>query len=94
MLVEPIRLKGENLPNYKTSASNRWASTFEDANTKNAKNAKNAKSQELYHNGREQKGGAAVVPPWGSSIFLVQEARGPELGTTGRPAPRAEVALL
>ena len=24
----------------------------------------------------------------------MQEARGPELGTTGRPAPRAEVALL
>ena len=27
-------------------------------------------------------------------LFLVQEARGPELGTTGRPAPRAEMALL
>ena len=33
-----------------------------------------------------------MVPPWGSSIFLVQEARGPELRTTGQPAPRAEVA--
>ena len=50
---------------HRTSASNRWASTFENTNTRNAKNAK---SQELYHNGREQKGGAAVVPPWGSSI--------------------------
>ena len=67
--------KGENLPSYKTSASNRWASTFEDANTKNAKNAKNAKSQELYHNGREQKGGAAVVPPWGSSISCAGGSR-------------------
>ena len=27
-------------------------------------------------------------------LFLVQEARGPNLGTRGRPAPRAEVALL
>ena len=27
-------------------------------------------------------------------LFLVQEARGPELGTTGRPAPRAGLALL
>ena len=26
--------------------------------------------------------------------FLVQEARGPNLGTRSRPAPRAEVALL
>ena len=26
-------------------------------------------------------------------LFLVREARGPELGTTGRPAPRAEVAF-
>ena len=27
-----------------------------------------SRRQELYHNGREQKGGAAVVPPWGCSI--------------------------
>ena len=54
---------------------------------------KNAKGQELYHNGREQKGGAAVVPPWGSSIFLVQEAVD-QIATTGRPAPIAGLALL
>ena len=27
-------------------------------------------------------------------LVLVQEARGPNLGTTGRPAPRAGLALL
>ena len=34
-----------------------------------------------------------MVPPWGSSIFLVQEAAD-QIVTTGRPAPRAGLALL
>ena len=34
-----------------------------------------------------------MVPPWGSSIFLVQEAAD-QIGTAGRPAPRAGLALL
>ena len=63
-------------------------------NTQTPRTPRTPRAKNSTTTAENKRVGRRWSPPGGLQLFLVQETRGLELGTIGRPAPKAEFTLL